>query len=76
MANAVRLGNEGFGLRPLVERVCDRLVFIEGQRAANPDLSVDSLNVAAATAVLVNQWYCSAPRGTSAPRAALSPPVQ
>ena len=59
-----------------MERVCDRLVFIEGQRAANPDLSVDSLNVAAATAVLVNQWYCSAPRGTSEPSPAGTPPVQ
>jgi hypothetical protein len=54
------IGNEGDGMRPLVARVCDRTVAIGPNLPSAADSSssnVDSLNVAAAAAVLVHRWH-------------------
>jgi 21S rRNA (GM2251-2'-O)-methyltransferase len=66
-------GNEGYGVRPLVKRLCTQLVQIEmatgGVVAADADAAadrrtrlqlVDSLNVSVATGILLHHMVAAA----------------
>jgi 21S rRNA (GM2251-2'-O)-methyltransferase len=74
-ALAVRVGNEGYGVRPIVKRLCTGLVQIEmvpgdaAAAAAGGDTGmgqrqrrqlVDSLNVSVATGILLHHMLSSA----------------
>lgn len=67
---SVRAGNEGYGVRPLVKRLCTQLVQIEmesgevsaaSRAAASHRLQlVDSLNVSVATGILLHHMLATA----------------
>tara|TARA_B100000674_G_scaffold29780_1_gene20935 strand:+ start:71 stop:877 length:807 start_codon:yes stop_codon:yes gene_type:complete len=70
-ASLLVVGNEGFGLRPLVERACTRLVRVDPFEGAGPagqgSSAVDSLNVSVATGILLHELLVSRERGSHRP---------
>lgn len=54
-------GNEGYGVRPLIKRLCTQLVQIEMAPDDKQKLQlVDSLNVSVATGILLHHMLSSA----------------
>ena len=65
-ASVLVVGNEGFGLRPLVERACTQLLRVDpfsGPTGTGAERdAVDSLNVSVATGVLLHELMASRER--------------
>lgn len=61
------VGNEGYGVRPVVRRLCDATLRIDGRGPGGGGLPsglgglVDSLNVSVATGILLHQLIHSQP---------------